>query len=412
MRLISITDSLVVGGGGRVMESLTKIAYSYGLKYSIIGFSGDVEYVAILKSKGLDAQLLSKGEMIEFINNDSLIIYHSSGSSKKIDLATLSEIKRKSQPQIMMERSIFGHVDEASDKIFDKVLCNSLNTMWRIKERKLYDFDPSKYELMYNAINVELFTNTISKTDARREMGLPINSFIIGDSCRPALEKTSIMLYRLSMVLVNLFPNLVVVTRKYPELMAVKLSKLLGDKYINLPFEKDIEKTPYFYKSLDVFVHFSTMGESFGMSNAEAMLSEVPVIVNETPGKSNNNAQCEMVQDGVSGYICNSVSSAVDALSLIKDTKPVGIIQNARNQFVNGAFNSSICFGNILNSMGLKPSSDHTTVHTERIENYLKKYTDKYTQPRVVLGRYFFSDVANIISEQLWKIERKLLKGK
>lgn len=415
MHIVSVTDSLVVGGGGRVMETLARMSASYGLRSSVIGFSGDDDYVKSLNNTGVEASVLSKEELVDFIHEDCVVIYHSSGAHRQDHLDILAAVKHESKPYIMMERSVFGHVDGMADEIFDKVLCNSLHTMWRIKERLNGDFQSHRYELMYNPVDVELFSSNISKAEARKEFGIPRDAFVIGDACRPAPEKVSIKLLRVSAELAKVIPNLYVVTRRYPEAMAKKLDNLLGDRYINLPFEKNIGKTPFFYKALDAFVHFSTMGESFGMANAEAMLSGVPIVVNETPGYKNNNAQAEMVVDGVNGNICNSVTSTVRVLKDIEERGGTGMLEAARDQFVKGYFSSALCYEHVLASIGVEAGykcfGDNVD-SSERISNYLANYKDRYTQPRVEFGKYFFSDIQCLVGELLWKIERKRTVGR
>lgn len=59
-----------------------------------------------------------------------------------------------------------------------------------------------------------------------------------------------------------------------------------------------------FYQQLDVFIHGSRVGETFGCVIAEAMANRLPVVTISTPRRGKSNAQVELVEDGVTGFVC------------------------------------------------------------------------------------------------------------
>lgn len=75
--------------------------------------------------------------------------------------------------------------------------------------------------------------------------------------------------------------------------------------------EGDIALTE-FYKSIDVFIHISKIGESFGYVLAESLLCNCPVVTLSTPFK--DNAQFEVVCHGVGGYCAISINQFTDFL--------------------------------------------------------------------------------------------------
>ena len=58
-----------------------------------------------------------------------------------------------------------------------------------------------------------------------------------------------------------------------------------------------------FYQNLDVFTHGSRVGETFGCVIAEAMANRLPVVTISTPQRKKSNAQSELVEDGVTGFV-------------------------------------------------------------------------------------------------------------
>jgi len=61
--------------------------------------------------------------------------------------------------------------------------------------------------------------------------------------------------------------------------------------------------------ALDIFAYFSLLGETFGVSIAEAMTAGLPVVLNNTPYSTN--AQTLLVDNGINGYVTNSMKGWV-----------------------------------------------------------------------------------------------------
>jgi glycosyltransferase involved in cell wall biosynthesis len=59
-----------------------------------------------------------------------------------------------------------------------------------------------------------------------------------------------------------------------------------------------------FYDRLDVFVHGARVGETFGCVIAEAMANRIPVVTLSTPQRKKSNAQVELVEHNVTGFVC------------------------------------------------------------------------------------------------------------
>ena len=59
-----------------------------------------------------------------------------------------------------------------------------------------------------------------------------------------------------------------------------------------------------FYRQLDVFTHGARVGEGFGVVIAEAMANRLPVVTIATPQRKKSNAQGEIVEHNVTGFVC------------------------------------------------------------------------------------------------------------
>ncbi|MDT7041799.1 glycosyltransferase family 4 protein [Candidatus Nitronereus thalassa] len=59
-----------------------------------------------------------------------------------------------------------------------------------------------------------------------------------------------------------------------------------------------------FYQKIDIFTHGARVGETFGSVIAEAMANKIPVVTLSTPRGKKSNAQVELVEDRVTGFVC------------------------------------------------------------------------------------------------------------
>jgi hypothetical protein len=72
-----------------------------------------------------------------------------------------------------------------------------------------------------------------------------------------------------------------------------------------LPATSDFRWLRELYCAAELMVHAADFGESFGYTIAEAMAAGLPLIVRTTPW--GDNAQTELVQNGLTGFVCASV---------------------------------------------------------------------------------------------------------
>ena len=79
------------------------------------------------------------------------------------------------------------------------------------------------------------------------------------------------------------------------------------------PATADEERLALFYSACDVVVNASAIGESQGVAIAEAMALGVPVVTCSTPWA--DNAQVEIVDHGVNGWIANHPRPFAEAVA-------------------------------------------------------------------------------------------------
>jgi hypothetical protein len=83
-------------------------------------------------------------------------------------------------------------------------------------------------------------------------------------------------------------------------------------RIIEIPFIYGDENLRVCYTAMNTFLHASSIGESFGLVLAEAMLCGCPVITLSTPAK--DNSQLEVVGHERGGLVVTDKQSMVDAM--------------------------------------------------------------------------------------------------
>jgi glycosyltransferase involved in cell wall biosynthesis len=140
---------------------------------------------------------------------------------------------------------------------------------------------------------------SVSKTDARNELGLPLSKKVVLFSGKYIVKKRPMELLQAFKDLDNKDYMLVMVgegelrneMEKFIEMNDLSSSVLLTG-FINQ------SSIPLYYAAADVFVMCSGIGETWGLSVNEAMNFGLPVIVSETTGCS-----YDLVKNGINGFV-------------------------------------------------------------------------------------------------------------
>lgn len=256
-----------------------------------------------------------------------IIHMHRSGHYDSFQYELYRQAKLINPNIIILETNFFGKFDEKSFPLIDCSLQVSkmmLNERY-IKEVGRFDFEKTK--IVYHPIDCAGWDAIqVSEADIqayKNKLGIREGDFVIGKLCRPAIEKWSDLLLYMMPYLVKLVPNIKFIVQEMPESRKrrVRASKY-KDHYILLPATLDDREVALFFKTIDVYTHTSKIGESFGMTLAEAGVFKKPVVINSTPDRDNN--QLEMIEYMKTGIIANhpqTFARAVEYLYKHKDLR-------------------------------------------------------------------------------------------
>jgi glycosyltransferase involved in cell wall biosynthesis len=173
----------------------------------------------------------------------------------------------------------------------------------------------NKIEVIPNGINIEEVTTILTKYESRIELGLPeeVPIILFFGSLVP-YKGPDILLKAFKLVKME-FPHVKLIFagrgQMLPELTAMAHDMGLADDVIFTGFVEDDEK-PLYYKSADIFcLPSTTMAESFGIVNLEAMASSIPIV------SSNLGGIPDVVKHGENGLLAEPYDVEMVAENLL-----------------------------------------------------------------------------------------------
>lgn len=180
--------------------------------------------------------------------------------------------------------------------------------------RKLVN--PARAQVVYNGIDINRFRSGPDKVLARRNLGLPEDSFVIGcvGDLRPAKDYQSAI--RAVSQLKQKIPHLKLViagtkTEMLSELEALSDSLAIRGDLVFLGFRTDIENI---FPAFDVYLSSST-SEGFSLTVVEAMAAGLPVVVTRSGGPE------EIIRNGETGLLVDvgvpeTIAAAIETIYL------------------------------------------------------------------------------------------------
>jgi hypothetical protein len=153
----------------------------------------------------------------------------------------------------------------------------------------------------------------------RGALGIPDSAVVYGRIGPASMGKWSPVLIRAFNTVAKQSPKAWLAVCGLPDGMKVLVRSLPADvrsRIVELPVTSDDTELRRYYSLMDVFVHASQKGESFGMVLCEAMLAGLPVVTLNTPLR--DNSQIEVVPNGVAGFVVNDLNQTVDAMLLLE----------------------------------------------------------------------------------------------
>lgn len=156
-----------------------------------------------------------------------------------------------------------------------------------------------KVDVIYNGINLEPFVIKISKDEAKRRLGLDLDSFVTGTVTRFYPVKNIELQIQMVEHLKDRIPHLkhvivAPIANDYGRCIKADIARRgLEEKVLLLGYRDDI---PHVLKAMDLFV-LTSFSEGTSIALIEAIAAGLPVVVSKVGGNPN------LVEDGLNGFL-------------------------------------------------------------------------------------------------------------
>jgi glycosyltransferase involved in cell wall biosynthesis len=351
MKYLTILEDLDYRGSQRVAQN-----YSLGMKalghevrvLTINALGNRIEYLA---KEGIICSCIATqpGSLDEIYDwSPDIVHIHRSGIYDAKINQVIVDLKSRVNP-IVIETSIFSRVDyKIQPNIIDIHLHLTKWCLWKwLQWSKCLPYKPLA-TILPNSVISSLFYRSSPQDilDCKNKLGIPQNNFVfgrIGANCEAKWHPTIISSFKdiaethedVSLLLVSPPPSIVNLVENLPIDIKNKVfvtSKIESDGELRL-----------LYSSMDVMIHASRIGESFGIVLAESLLCETPVIVLSSPIK--DNSQVEIIKHQQTGLVVNNTTSFVRAMQEIYDRqdKAREFGKNGRSDILANYDNEFVC---------------------------------------------------------------------
>lgn len=248
---------------------------------------------------------------------------------------------------IVIETNVFGRHDPSpSGQAIDCHLFVSYFCMRRYQQFLGKPLVSDAYKVVYNPIDVDEF----DAFDFSRDMTVPA----VGRYSRADNTKWSDICIEMVPYLVQEVPELVYYVIGETQEVRAKIRELGIEAHFRFfPLTGSRTKLFEFLKRFRVLVHGTELGESFGLTIAEAMASRIPAVTHNTHD-GRDNAQVELIDHGVNGVVADTPESyAAGVAYLLKNPSA------ARTMGENGYGKVRTCFEAKKITRGLEEIFEH-----------------------------------------------------
>jgi glycosyltransferase involved in cell wall biosynthesis len=176
-----------------------------------------------------------------------------------------------------------------------------------------YSVDNQRFKSIFNKYRFD-------KDKIRIKLNLPLNKTIILVSGKYIEKKNPLDVIK-AFNLVN-SPDLALVMVGDGNLRPIMESYIFENQIQNIYLTGFVNQSeiPFYYLTADIFLMYSGVGETWGLSVNEAMNFNLPIITSSITGCSS-----DLVKEGQNGFIVDSIDSLVDKLRILSQNNSLRI---------------------------------------------------------------------------------------
>lgn len=216
----------------------------------------------------------------------------------------------------LVETNVFGARDTSADEAqFSVHLLISQMCAMRHRRRAGVDLETfhRRHRTLCYPVDVDgLRRDAVSRAEAHAMLGLNPERPTVVRVGRDDDRKWGDILVAMAPPLLRLLPDAQIVFVGATARRRAQLRRLgVLERVRCLASSSEPRRVAAFYSAADVLASASSIGESFGLAIAEAMTLGVPVVTSSTPWT--DNAQVEVVDNGVNGWVANHPRAFAEA---------------------------------------------------------------------------------------------------
>lgn len=403
LRVLHAANKWGVGGTEKAAELFVR-HHGPGFDASVAALDEGGTRADALERDGYDvARPDDASDLAGVLDSRDVDILH----SQSADVELLADAAEAADVPLFVHTDQFGgYFQPDSGKHIDFFCYPSNSILHRTLVLNGFDVDgewPSQMARVYNPLDVE---SERTGNSLRTEYNIPEDAPVVGKIGRPAPEKWGKLTVEGFNHVADSLPDARLLLVGVPDKIRHVVEKHgYGDRVTCIDRLTPNEVSD-FYASIDVLAHTSAIGESFGYVIAEAMANEVPVVVDSTPMR--DNAQIELVENEVTGYVGNSPSAYGRAIEeLLRD-------DGKREEFGSAGLDHARTFGvetvtNRLEGFYTRLASDHglptetptggPSTDTQRAE--LRSFTTEYD--RRLDDEFGRADILHRLERTAWR---------
>ena len=331
IRFLTILSTLTRGGTERAAMNYALGYHRAGYPSAVLAYGGGGPREAQLKEAGVPVFLggPDKAGTLRALEeartwNADILHLNRPGESDPISAGVLRSLIH---PRLrVIETNVFAYADWSDDRVLiDLHMHLSRWCLWKWSQ-SIRGLEPnSPGVIVPYSIDCDAFASMSAddRIAVRRASGIPDDALVFGRVGQGSLAKWSPLLIQAFEAVATQLPTAWLAVCGLPDRlkdMVRLLPASVRSRVVELPMTNSDAQLRQYYGLMDVFVHASEKGESFGMVLCEAMLSGLPVITLNTPLR--DNSQIEVVPHRTAGIVVSDLKQMVDGMLAMKENPP------------------------------------------------------------------------------------------
>lgn len=427
INIVEATNELGLGGTEYTLQLYSKYLNKEIFNVTVVAIKNGGVRVDLIREFGIDVKVLYEDYNLlsEILKDVDVLHWHGSGSIS--ENYKFFERVHNSKPRLVIQTNIFGLYDIHpwyKDLIDYDLYVSKMVLARRMAKDKVLPYNfADKRKVLNNPVDVdnlrELISNENEIQTFKDENDLN-GFFLVGRLGRASDAKFDFITIDAFKEFIKLNAKAKLFMNGVTPKMREYIKKLgLINYFVEMPNTSNLKQLVLYYSVIDVFLACSAIGESFGMVMVESMAVGTPVVTVNTPDR--DNAQIEVVDNNVNGFVTNRLSKAIaKAIHKInydpdlKNTFSKNSVLKIKNHY--DAKKTIKSFEKlILNHFNR--SNDTDGKNDTLIVDWSEKMTDDYNlRMQNVEGRYticdklFIAIERNRIYKKLVRIKQKIIE--